>query len=138
MASGREPQVIQRLVEAEAGVGTLFVPDQEPMAARKQWLASHLQMAGRLHLDEGAAGALRESGKSLLPVGVAAVEGAFSRGEVVACLDPQGREIARGLVNYAADEARAMQGLASHQIESCLGYVDDPELIHRDNMVVMG
>ncbi|MCG5539890.1 MULTISPECIES: glutamate 5-kinase [unclassified Halorhodospira] len=136
VASGHEPRVIQRLVEAERGLGTLFVPDQEPLAARKQWLASHLQTRGALTLDEGAARALRASGKSLLPVGVVAVAGDFSRGEMVVCRDPSGIEVARGLVNYAADEARLICGRASRDIEAALGYVDEPELIHRDNMVV--
>ncbi len=138
VASGREPAVIGRLAEAERGIGTLFVPDQEPLAARKQWLASHLQTAGALRLDRGAARALRESGKSLLPVGVVGAEGAFSRGEMVRCLDPSGAEVARGLVNYGAEEARQILGRASSEIEATLGYVDEPELIHRDNMVVTG
>ncbi len=136
VADGREPRVIERLAAAEPGLGTLFVPDREPLAARKQWLASHLRTAGRLRLDAGAARALRESGKSLLPVGVVAVEGGFSRGEMVVCLDPEGREVARGLANYGAAEARAIRGLASAEIEAVLGYLDEPELIHRDNMVV--
>jgi len=136
VASGREPRVLQRLAEAEPGLGTLFVPDQEPLVARKQWLASHLQTRGALTLDAGAARALRESGKSLLPVGVVGVAGDFSRGEMVVCRDPGGAEVARGLVNYAADEARLIRGLASAEIEATLGYVDEPELIHRDNMVV--
>jgi len=138
VASGREPRVIQRLADAEPGLGTLFIPDQEPLAARKQWLASHLRTAGRLSLDAGAARALRESGKSLLPVGVVGVAGEFSRGELVACMDPQGREVARGLVNYGADEARHIRGCGSGEIEAVLGYLDEPELIHRDNMVVTG
>ncbi|MFP4648132.1 MAG: glutamate 5-kinase [Halorhodospira sp.] len=138
VASGRERDVIRRLARAEPGLGTLFIPDQEPMAARKQWLASHLRTAGRLALDAGAARALRESGKSLLPVGVVAVKGAFSRGELVSCVDPEGREVARGLVNYGADEARAIRGCGSQEIELALGYIDEPELIHRDNMVITG
>ncbi len=137
VVSGREPRAIQRLADAEPGLGTLFVPDQEPLVARKQWLASHLRTAGRLTLDAGAARALRESGKSLLPVGVVDVAGGFSRGELVACIDPQGQEVARGLVNYGADDARAICGYDSSQIETVLGYQDEPELIHRDNMVVM-
>lgn len=137
VASGREPRVIQRLAGAEPGLGTLFLPDEEPLAARKQWLASHLRAAGELELDDGAARALRESGKSLLPVGVRRVRGHFSRGELVICLEPSGREVARGLINYDADEARAIRGLSSQEIEPTLGYLDEPELIHRDNMVVM-
>lgn len=136
VASGREPQVLNRLAAAEEGLGTLFVPEREPLAARKQWLASHLRSAGRLHLDGGAAKAIRESGKSLLPVGVRAVDGDFQRGEMVVCVDPEGGEVARGLVNYSAEEARALSGRSSQEIESILGYVEAMELIHRDNMVV--
>lgn len=136
VASGREPDVIGRLAQAEAGLGTLFVPDQEPLAARKQWLASHLRPAGRLHLDAGATRALRESGKSLLPVGVRRMEGHFQRGDMVACLDPDGREIARGLINYPSEEVRQLVGQPTHAIESILGYVEEMELIHRDNMVL--
>ncbi len=138
VASGREPDVLHRLAAAEEGLGTLFVPDREPLVARKQWLASHLQVAGRLRLDEGAARAVRESGKSLLPVGVVGVDGGFTRGEMVACVDPGGREVCRGLVNYAADEAHRLMGRSSLEIEEILGYVEEPELIHRDNMVVTG
>ena len=110
---------------------------QGRIAARKQWLAGHLQVRGKLFLDEGAAKVIRSAGKSLLAVGVKAIEGDFARGEIVACLDPHGREVARGLVNYnAADSARII-GHPSDQIETILGYVDEPELIHRDNMVLM-
>ena len=107
------------------------------MAARKQWLADHLQVAGTLNLDAGAARALRSKGKSLLPVGVKNVEGEFERGAVVACLSPDGVEVARGLVNYNAQESRRIAGRASNEIETILGYVDEPELIHRDNLVVL-
>ena len=107
------------------------------MAARKQWLAGQLQVRGRLYLDAGAVRVLRDSGKSLLPVGVTRLEGQFSRGELVACVDPQGVEIARGLVNYDAQEARQIIGKSSARIEALLGYVDEPELIHRDNLVVL-
>lgn len=137
IASGREEAVLERLRRREV-IGTLLLPSREPVAARKQWLASHLQVAGQLRLDAGAAKVLREAGSSLLPVGVTAVEGDFSRGEMVACLDPQGREVARGLVNYGAQEALLIKGQASGRIEGLLGYVDEPELIHRDNLVVTG
>lgn len=136
VASGRAGDVLDRIAAAET-VGTLFVPDREPLLARKQWLAGHLQTRGRLWLDEGAVRVLKESGRSLLAVGVKGVEGDFARGEMVACLDPGGREVARGLVNYSADETRKIHGQPSHRIEELLGYVDEPELIHRDNLVLV-
>jgi glutamate 5-kinase len=132
---GREVEVLTRLAQGEE-IGTLFRPSQTPVAARKQWLAVQLQVRGRLHLDAGAVHVLRTSGKSLLPVGVTAVEGRFSRGELVACIGPGGIEIGRGLVNYTAAEAAKIIGKPSEQIESLLGYVDEPELIHRDNLVI--
>ncbi|MGA8053901.1 MAG: glutamate 5-kinase [Burkholderiales bacterium] len=136
IASGREPDVLRRLASGET-IGTLLVAATAPLAARKQWLADHVQVGGRLALDVGAARALAAGGKSLLPIGVVAVEGEFDRGEVVACIDPEGREIARGLVNYGAAETRRIRGRASAEIEAVLGYVDEPELIHRDNLVVL-
>jgi len=136
IASGQGENVLVRLSNAEV-LGTLLLPEQDRLAARKQWLAGHLQMAGKLVIDAGAARALRQGGRSLLPVGVKAVEGNFSRGEVVACVDEQGRQVAVGLVNYPADEARKIAGQASEKIENLLGYVDDAELVHRDNMVVV-
>jgi len=137
ICSGREPRVLMRLAAGEA-VGTQLVARQAPLAARRQWLADHLQLRGGLVLDEGAVRALREDGKSLLPVGVKAVTGDFSRGEVVAVSDAAGREIARGLTNYSASEARRIAGKPTAAIETELGYVDEPELIHRDNLVVLG
>jgi glutamate 5-kinase len=136
IASGSEPDVLLKLAAGEA-IGTLLSPQTTPLAARKQWLADHLQVAGRLSLDAGAAKALRSGGRSLLPVGVKKVEGEFERGAVVACLSPEGAEIARGLVNYNAQESRRIAGRASSEIETILGYVDEPELIHRDNLVVL-
>ena len=136
IASGSEPDVLLRLAAGEA-IGTLLSPQTTPLAARKQWLADHLQVAGKLSLDAGAARALRSGGKSLLPVGVKKVDGEFERGAVVACLSPEGAEIARGLVNYSAQESRRIAGRASSEIEAILGYVDEPELIHRDNLVVL-
>ncbi|WP_341675770.1 glutamate 5-kinase [Niveibacterium sp. SC-1] len=135
IASGREADVLLRLVKAEA-LGTLLHASSSPLAARKQWIADHLQLAGRLRLDDGAVRAL-EAGKSLLPVGVIGVEGDFLRGEAVACLDATGRVVARGLVNYASREIGRIARHASHEIESILGYVDEPELIHRDNLVLL-
>ena len=136
VAWGREVEVLPRLLAGER-IGTLLSPSQGRVAARKQWLAGQLQIRGRLTLDDGAVRVLRQSGRSLLPVGVKAIEGRFARGEVVACFDLSGHEVARGLVNYASDEAAHIIGKPSDQIESILGYVDEPELIHRDNMVVL-
>ena len=106
------------------------------MTARKQWLADHLQLAGKLTLDQGAIQALRQ-GKSLLPVGVREVHGDFERGAAVACLDESGREIARGLCNYGSSEVRLIAKHSSSDIEDILGYMEEPELIHRDNMVCL-
>ena len=136
IASGREPEVLVRLARGEA-VGTQLVAATAPLAARKQWLADHLQVRGRLVLDAGAARAVREEGKSLLPIGVCELSGEFERGEVVACLDPQGNEIARGLINYGAAETQKILRHPSHEIETLLGYIDEPELIHRDNLVLL-
>lgn len=136
IASGREPEVLLRIAQAEQ-LGTLLLPGQEPMAARKQWLSAQLQVRGRLTLDAGAVKMLREAGKSLLSVGVTAVEGDFVRGEVVACMSGDGKEIARGLVNYNAEESRKIMRQTSDKIEELLGYVDEPELIHRDNLVLV-
>ena len=136
IAPGREPRIIERIAEGET-IGTLLLPRQEPLAARKRWLAGHLQLRGRLILDAGAAKVLCESGRSLLAVGVLAVEGDFMRGEMVACIDPTGKEIARGLVNYSVSEARKIMRQPSDKIEELLGYVDEPELIHRDNLILV-
>ena len=136
IASGREPDVLVRLFDGES-IGTLIEPGQAPLGARKQWLAGQLSVRGRLRIDEGAAKVLLESGRSLLAVGVRAVEGDFVRGEVVACFDPSGAEVARGLVNYDAGETRRIMGQRSERIAELLGYVGEPELIHRDNLVLM-
>jgi glutamate 5-kinase len=135
IAHGRGEDVLQ-VIAAGSEIGTLFHPPTSPMAARKRWLAGQLQARGKLVLDAGATRVLRESGRSLLPVGVTQVEGYFQRGELVICLAPDGGEVARGLVNYSAEEARRIIGKSSDRIESLLGYVDEPELIHRDNLVV--
>lgn len=135
IASGRSEQVLQKLAQGES-LGTLLLPDDDRFTARKQWLAAHLQTAGRVVLDDGAVRAIVEQGRSLLPVGVKAVEGQFARGEVVACVDQRGRQIAVGLVNYSAEESRQILGLASDKIISVLGYVNDDELMHRDNMAL--
>ena len=134
IACGREANVLSRLADGEA-IGTQLIAADTPLLARKQWLADHLQLAGRLVLDEGAAHAVVHKGTSLLPIGVVAVEGEFLRGEALACVDPQGHEVARGLVNYSSDETRLIMRHATSEIESILGYMGEPELIHRDNMV---
>ncbi len=136
IASGRVENVLGRLAAGEL-IGTLAQPSQEPLAARKQWLAGRLQVRGRLQLDDGAVRVLCQSGRSLLPVGVTAVDGVFVRGELVSCVGPDGREVARGLVNYGSEEAGRIRGRPSQQIEAELGYVDEPELIHRDNLVLV-
>ncbi len=132
--SGKEPENLRILAQG-IGIGTLLWPDKEPVSARQQWLLAQ-QVKGRIVLDEGAVSVIRQQGKSVLPVGVVGVEGQFSRGELVICTDCSGREVARGLVNYNADEATRLIGQPSSQIESILGYVDEPELIHRDNLVM--
>ena len=136
IASGREPDVLVRLARGEP-IGTLLKAGTVPLAARKQWLADHLTVGGRLRLDAGAVKALVQDGKSLLPIGVIEAQGEFQRGEVVACLDPEGREVARGLVNYSSEETRRIMRRPSSEIEGLLGYVDEPELIHRDNLVLL-
>ena len=136
IASGRETDVMIRLAAGEP-IGTLLVAETQPLAARKQWLADHLQLAGRLMLDAGAVNALKE-GRSLLPVGIRSVNGEFERGAAVACIGPDGQEIARGLANYASSESRLIAGKGSGDIESILGYIDEPELIHRDNLILTG
>ena len=136
IANGRADQVLTRLAAGEA-IGTELVAETLTLAARKQWLADHVRLAGRLTLDPGAVRALAREGKSLLPIGVIACEGQFERGEVVGCCDVEGREIARGLVNYSAAEAQRILRKPSSEIETILGYVDEPELIHRDNLVLL-
>ena len=136
IVSGREPQVLVRLANGER-IGTLLVAGTVPLAARKQWLADHLTVSGLVRLDAGAVKALTRDGKSLLPVGVVEVSGDFVRGEVVGIVDAEGRELARGLVNYSAEETRRILRKPSGEIEATLGYVDEPELIHRDNLVLL-
>lgn len=136
IASGREPDVLVRLMQGEM-IGTHLRAPEMKTTARKQWLADHLQVRGTLTLDAGAVRALKKEGKSLLPIGVTAVAGDFERGELVACLDPQGHEVARGLVNYTAIETARILRKPSTEIADILGYVDEPELIHRDNLVLL-
>ncbi|MDR2195972.1 MAG: glutamate 5-kinase [Gallionellaceae bacterium] len=136
IASGHEADVLPRLLRGER-IGTLLVAPQMTLAARKQWLADHLQVSGRLTLDAGAVRVLRQEGKSLLPIGVIGVSGDFERGAAVALLDENGNDIARGLVNYSAAETRRIARRPSQEIESILGYVGEPELIHRDDLVLL-
>lgn len=135
IVSGKEPESL-RLLANGVGIGTLLWPDNEPMTARQQWLLGH-NPKGMITLDDGAVNVIRQQGRSILSVGVVHVEGDFTRGELVVCQDLSGNEVARGLVNYNADEARQIMGHASKDIESLLGYLDEPELIHRDNLVVL-
>ena len=137
IACGREEHVLTRLAAGDA-LGTHLVAPPEALDARKQWLADHVQLAGRLDLDPGAVKALASGGRSLLPIGVVAVAGTFERGEVVGCFAPDGQEVARGLVNYSAQEAARILRRSSSEIEATLGYVDEAELIHRDNLVLLG
>ena len=136
IASGHEHNVLPRLLQGES-IGTLLTASALSLDARKQWLADHLQVSGKIRLDMGAVRALRNEGKSLLPIGAIEITGEFQRGAVVAILDEKGKDIARGLVNYNADESRRIARHASNEIESILGYVDEPELIHRDNLVLL-
>lgn len=136
IVGGRIERVLDRLKSGER-LGTLLAPERGMLAARKQWLAGHLQTRGTLVLDAGAVKALRADHKSLLPVGVKAVHGSFRRGEMVVCVDPEGGEVARGLVNYSALEAQKIIGQSSEMVEKLLGYVGEPELVHRDNLVLV-
>ena len=136
IAGGAIPDVLLKIAAGE-DVGTLLYTEQRPLTARKQWLAGMMQTAGQLVLDEGAARVVREQGKSLLPVGVQAVTGRFKRGDYVSCVDPEGKEVARGLVNYDSVDAEKILRCSSSQLEERLGYEGDRELIHRDNLVVV-
>lgn len=132
---GRKENALLRLAQGE-DLGSLLKPAEAPMAARKRWIAGQLQARGTLFLDEGAVKVLREQGKSLLPVGVKRVEGAFERGDLVVCAGPDGREVARGLCNYAAAEALKILGAKREEVSERLGYPGEPELVHRDNLVL--
>ncbi len=136
IASGRRAGVLVDLAKG-VPIGTFLAAPPAKLAARKQWLGSTLHAKGRFFLDEGACRVLREEGRSLLAVGVLKVEGEFRRGELVACVDSQGREIARGLTNYGAREVDAIKGMPTSRIEEILGYAQEPELIHRDNLAVL-
>ena len=135
IAWGREPDALVRLTQGEA-IGTLLVAQTQKQQARKQWMADHLQLRGSVTIDDGAVSKLKGEGSSLLPIGMTGVAGDFSRGEVIAILDGQGQEVARGLVNYAAAEARLLCRKPSSQMAELLGYAAEPEMVHRDNMVL--
>ena len=135
IAWGREPEVLVRLTQGES-IGTLLVAQTQKTQARKQWIADHLQLRGSVTVDSGAVAKLRDEGKSLLPIGMTGVEGDFSRGDVIAVRDAHGTEMARGLANYASAEARLICRKPSSEFEKLLGYVAEPEMVHRDNLVL--
>jgi glutamate 5-kinase len=136
IANGKEEDVLRRLAAGER-IGTQLLASTEVLTARKQWLADHLQVRGKVRIDDGAIRALVAEGKSLLPIGVVEVLGDFDRGDLIACIDGGGREVARGLTNYGAEQARRIARRASSEIEAVLGFVEERELIHRDNLVVL-
>jgi len=135
VASGREEEILTKLQQGNK-FGTLFIPDKEPLIARKQWLAGQLRAKGQLILDQGAVKVLKNKGSSLLAIGVVEIQGNFQRGDIVTCMDEYNNPIARGLVNYNSDESNLIKGKASREILATLGYCDEAELIHRDNLVL--
>lgn len=136
IADGREPDVLLRIQAGEV-LGTMLTSERKLLDARKRWLADHLRAKGTLVIDSGACDVLRENGSSLLAVGVKSILGDFSRGELVSCTNTAGHEVARGLINYNAVDARKIMGMSSEKFYPILGYSGEPELIHRDNMIVM-
>jgi glutamate 5-kinase len=136
IAWGREEDVLVRLAHGEA-IGTELLAPTARLTARRQWMIDHLHTSGEVVVDAGAVQKLTQEGKSLLPIGVVAVSGQFRRGEVITCVDEQGKPIARGLTNYTGSEARRIMRHSSGEIEAILGYMEGPELIHRDNMVLL-
>ncbi|MBE9564157.1 MAG: glutamate 5-kinase [Proteobacteria bacterium] len=136
IASGSVENILQKIASGET-IGTLLTADKEPLSARKQWLANQLKISGKLFLDAGASKAILQSGVSLLAVGVKKAEGNFKRGEVVSVINDEGKEIARGLVNYDSKESALIKGKISEKFESILGYIDEAELIHRDNLALL-
>ena len=136
VAAGAADDVIAAVISG-VDLGTYFLPDVEPLVARKRWLAGQLQVKGRLVLDAGAVRVLKDDGKSLLAVGVKSISGRFERGELVSCVDESGVEIARGLVNYGSADAQLIAGRSSSDFEEILGYSDESEMIHRDNLVMI-
>jgi glutamate 5-kinase len=136
IADGREPNILLRLQAGEP-LGTMLTSNQKPLDARKCWLADHLRAKGSLTIDAGARKVLLNNGSSLLSAGVKSVSGDFSRGELVSCIDDTGREIARGLINYNSTDTRKIVGKSSDKFVGILGFSSEPELVHRDNMIVL-
>jgi glutamate 5-kinase len=136
IASGREKDIMVRLAAGEC-IGTELKASLQVLSARKQWMADHLRLRGRLVLDDGAIKALRKEGKSLLPIGVRSVQGRFEPGDVVACVDKNGHECARGLVNYSSSDARRIIGKPTSSLAEILGILSEPELMHRDNLIIL-
>lgn len=136
IADGRSEAVLGRIAAGES-LGTLLTAGERKLAARKRWIAGHRQTRGRVHVDAGAARVLRQSGRSLLPIGITRVEGEFRRGDIVVCVDAEGRDIARGMANYDAAEVARLAGRPSENIIDILGYAGDPEFLHRDNLVLI-
>ncbi len=136
IASGSEENVLVKVLLEGRNLGTLLTADCKPLTARKQWISNQTNIPGLLTIDNGARKAMQENGRSLLAVGVTKVEGDFCRGDMVNCMDQQGRDIARGIVNYSTEECLKIQGVPSLKIANVLGYIDESELIHRDNLVI--
>ncbi|MDW3095881.1 MAG: glutamate 5-kinase [Gammaproteobacteria bacterium] len=136
ITSGKQSNALLAVASGKY-TGTTIMPTIEPLTARKQWIANQLQVVGKIQLDAGASNVIRSGGASLLPIGVKSVQGVFKRGDLVACNDEQGNEIARGLINYNSDETNKILGKSTSDIESTLGYIDEPELINRDNLAVL-
>jgi glutamate 5-kinase len=136
IAWGREPEVLTRLAQGEA-IGSELQATTTRLTARRQWMVDHLHTSGEVVLDAGAVQKLTQEGKSLLPIGVIAVKGEFGRGQVITCVDEAGRPVARGLTSYTASEVRRIMRHSSHEIEAILGYIEGPELVHRDNLVLL-
>jgi glutamate 5-kinase len=137
IADGQHEGVLPRIFAAQESVGTLFLPEGDRLSRRKHWIAHTLRPAGSVAVDSGAYGAITRQGRSLLPKGITAITGNFGAGECVACLDPEGREFARGLVSYGATEVAKIKGLHSTAIEAALGYKVSDEVIHRDDLVLL-
>ena len=135
IADGNAPDVLSRTARGEAA-GTLLTADVAPLDARKRWLASQLRAKGDLIVDDGAVRAIVDGGMSVLPAGVTTAQGTFRRGDMLRVLDQRGAEVAKGLANYDASETKRLLGRKSAEIESILGYANEPELVHRDNLVL--
>jgi glutamate 5-kinase len=136
IASGSEESVLLKIANGET-IGTLLTTKQETLQAKKQWLANQAYLQGTVTLDDGAVTALKKNGKSLLPVGIKTVEGEFKRGEIISCVDQSGNEIARGLTNYDSVQTKLIIGKSSNEIQEILGHIDEDELIHRDNLILI-